>query len=173
MAKKSAKQHEVFTPQGMLPSENWADQTDRPDAQLDKELSAEQTLLHTRQTMSPIAQPAIDVNLMATMMQQMLKSQEQLQLMVAAQAAQYEKQAAQYDKQERNNQHLINVNAQLQLKVEELLRERASFTVSLLQHRYEFTQQLRWKPTVLPNRQLVSAIPPLSCWKIVVILLPE
>ena len=172
MAKKSAKQHEVFTPQGMLPSENWADQTDRPDAQLDKELSAEQTLLHTRQTMSPIAQPAIDVNLMATM-QQMLKSQDQLQRMVAAQAAQYEKQSAQYEKQERNNQHLINVNAQLQLKVEELLRERASFTVSLLQHRYEFTQQLRWKPTVLPNRQLVSAIPPLSCWKIVVILLPE
>ena len=166
MAKKSAKQHEAFTPQGMLPSENWADQTDRPDAQLDKEISAEQTLLHTRPTMSPIAQPAIDVNLMATMMQQMLKSQEQLQLMVAAQAAQFEK-------QERNNQHLINTNAQLQLKVEELLRERASFTVSLLQHRYEFTQQLRWKPTVLPNRQLVSAIPPLSCWKIVVILLPE
>ena len=65
--------------------------------------------------MSPIAQPALDV-----MMQQMLKSQEQLQLMVAAQAAQYEK-------QERNNQHLINVNAQLQLKVEESLCERASF----------------------------------------------
>ena len=121
MAKKSAKQHEVFTPQGMLPSENWADQTDRPDVQHDKEIYAEQTLLHTRQTISPIAQPAIDVNLMATMMQQMLKSQEQLQLMVAAQAAQYEK-------QERNNQHLINANAQLQLHVEELLRERASFT---------------------------------------------
>ena len=79
MAKKSAKQHAVFTPQDMLPSENWADQTDRLDAQQhDKEISAEQTLLHTRQTMSPIAQPAIDVNLMATMMQQMLKSQEQL-----------------------------------------------------------------------------------------------
>ena len=45
---------------------------------------------------------------MATMMQQMLKSQEELQLMVAAQAAQYEQQAAQYEKQERNNQHRIN-----------------------------------------------------------------
>ena len=75
-------------------------------------------MLHTRQTMSPIAQPALDV-----MMQQMLKSQEQLQLMVAAQAAQYEK-------QERNNQHLIHANAQLQLHVDELLRERSSFTPS-------------------------------------------
>ena len=73
MAKKLAKQHEVFTQQGMLPSENWADQTDRPDAQHDTEVSAEQTLLDKRQTMSSIAQPAIDVNLMATMMQQMLK----------------------------------------------------------------------------------------------------
>ena len=47
--------------------------------------------------MSSIAKPVLDVNMMATILQQMLKSQEQLQLMVAAHVAQQ-------DKQEHNNQ---------------------------------------------------------------------
>ena len=78
----------------MLLIENCADQTDRPDRQYAQEISAD---VRRSSDVANRTTRAIDVNMMATILQQMLKSQEQLQLMVAAHVAQQ-------DKQEHNNQ---------------------------------------------------------------------